>query len=229
MKTAQIMIRDLKGVPVRQNHKTKMFNANDLLDAYKKSKPQSKKALASFIKTKATTEYIEYLSKKAKESEQSKYGEIALFEISDKKKDTEEVIKTSRGRVNGGTWMHPNLFIDFAMWLSVEFKDWVITCMSDNLLQYRDDAGESFKEVNLTLSACGNPRQYDFIQEAKMINGIVFGKETGGQRNKATEEQLDLLRKIQKADIKMIKKGLNKEQRRKQLTVLKKLLTDEEL
>ena len=28
----------------------------------------------------------------------------------------------TRGKYNGGTWMHPMLFIDFAMWINPSFK-----------------------------------------------------------------------------------------------------------
>jgi hypothetical protein len=30
------------------------------------------------------------------------------------------VFLKSRGKYNGGTWMHPLLFIDFAMWINLE-------------------------------------------------------------------------------------------------------------
>jgi hypothetical protein len=45
------------------------------------------------------------------------------------------------------------------------------------------------------------------MNDAKMINKLVFGDPTGGQRNLATPEQLALLEKMQKADIQLIKEG----------------------
>jgi hypothetical protein len=228
MKTAQIMNRDLHGFSVRQNHKTGMFNANDLLDAHNESHPKSPKRLDVYLKTNSTMEYLEFLERKSNsrcERDLKSEDQQLLFSGLKVKRPT-NVIKTSRGRVNGGTWMTPNLFLDFAMWLSVEFKDWAIECAKDRLIQFRDDAGESFKEVNNALSiTMGEQRQIEYIREARMINGFVFENGKGGQRNDASEEQLDLLDKLQKADIKMIHRGLPFEKRRNNLEILKDLIT----
>lgn len=36
-----------------------------------------------------------------------------------------EVIRTRRGKY-GGTWVHPYIFLDFAVWLSPVFKMWAM-------------------------------------------------------------------------------------------------------
>jgi len=213
MKTAQIMKRNLNGLEVRQNHKTEMFNANDLLAIY--NKENKEKRLDNYLRATSTNEYKNFLEQKAIDSNTSDVSEL---------NQQDSVIKTSRGRVNGGTWMHPNLFIDFAMWLSVEFKDWAIECVKDRLIAFRDDAGESFKEVNQMLALRGPRRPIVYIQEAKMINELVFEGKTG-QRNNATEEQLDLLSRIQKADIKLIEQGDSITERKRKLEMFKMLST----
>ena len=43
--------------------------------------------------------------------------------------------------------MHPFLFIDFAMWLNVEFKYEVIKFVYDQLIQYRIEAGDTYREM----------------------------------------------------------------------------------
>lgn len=221
MKTPQIIVRQLNGLPIRQNHKTGMFNANDLIDAYNAKNVRKKKFIFNFLRSKATEEYIAYLERKMLRDEDSKYITNDVFENMGVVVDRSKVIKTNRGRVNGGTWMHPNLFIDLAMWLDVEFKDWAITCVGDKLIKLRDQAGDTFKEVNIAL---GDGRQIMYIEEARMINSLVFGDAKGGQRNNATEEQLELLEKLQRADVRLIKQGLTFEQRKKNLTVFKNLL-----
>lgn len=228
MKTAQIMIRDLKGLPVRQNHKTGMFNANDLLDIYNKRNPDSLKRLDSFLKTQSTQEYMDFLAKKLSQPEDSQNVALQLdFSNTAKKRELirpENVIKTSRGSKNGGTWMYHNLFIDFAMWLNVEFKDWVIDCVSDKLILFRDQAGDSFKEVNTALTTkLGQQRHMEYIKEANMINELVFGNGQGGQRNQATEQELDMLNRLQRADVKLIKEGHSFDSRRKNLGIYKSL------
>lgn len=223
MKTPQIIIRQLGNLPIRQNHKTGMFNANDLVEVYNSGKPKYKKTIANFLRSKSTNEYIDYLEKKAYAKENSKYLTSEVFEkelLEPSYRDS--IIRTNRGRVNGGTWMCPSLFIDLSMWLSVEFKDWAINCVGDKLIKLRDQAGDTFKEVNLAL---GDTRQMVYIDEAKMINELVFGSGKGGQRNSATEEQLALLEKLQRADVKLINQGLTFEQRKKNLSVFKSLLT----
>lgn len=222
MKTAQIMSRNLNGMTVRQNHKDGMFNANDLLTVYNEIN-SSNKRLDTFLKTKATAEYINVIREQlAQKSNTPKKGELEFPLVH--AVDVKQVIRTSRGRVNGGTWMHPYLFLDFAMWLSPEFKYKCMEWLHDQLIAFRDQAGDSFREVNSALSANGEKRQIEYINEARMINDIVFGSSKGGQRNTATEKQLDMLSKIQKADIKLITKGLSFVQRQKNLQVLKDLL-----
>jgi hypothetical protein len=43
--------------------------------------------------------------------------------------------------------MHPFLFIDFAMWINPKFKYEVIKFVYDRLIQYRNDAGDAYKEM----------------------------------------------------------------------------------
>lgn len=214
------MQRDLNGMIVRQNHKNGMFNANDLLEIYNSKNPNAQKRMDKYVNTKTTKEYISVICEQlAKNSNTTKTGELE-FPLA-LAVDESEVIKTSRGRVNGGTWMHPYLFLDFAMWLSPEFKYQCMVWLHDQLIKFRDEAGDTFKEVNLAL---GPDRQIVYIEEARMINELVFGSAKGGQRNRATEEQLELLQKLQKADVKLIKQGLTFEQRKKNLAIFRNLL-----
>lgn len=39
--------------------------------------------------------------------------------------------------------MHPMLFIDFAMWINPEFKYDVIKFVHDEMIRYRNEAGET--------------------------------------------------------------------------------------
>lgn len=195
MKTSVIMQRDLNGVKVRQDSKTMFFNANDLLDLYNSTSGEQKRL----------QNYLDNQSTKDTES-------AILREIQNNSKESEfenGVIQTKRGK-NGGTWMHPYLFIDFGMWLSADFKVTVIKWFYDNLIQLRNDAGDSFKDVNKALfEMYPTSTHFAYANEAKMINKLVFGKPDKDQRNLATEKQLALLKALQKADIHLIAKGLD--------------------
>lgn len=213
MKTAVIMTRqDMNGLVIRQNSKTKFFNATDLIEAYNRKTNESKR-IQNYMDNENTRRYI-----------------IALAEAeslnSSNQSDLENgLLETKRGKY-GGTWMHPYLFIDFAMWLSPEFKVTVIKWVYDNLIKTRNEAGDSFKEVNSALfEQKPNRAPHEYSNEAKMINKLVFNDPSGGQRNQATERQLSLLKSLQKADIKLIKENKDYFERYTELLKLKKYLS----
>jgi hypothetical protein len=129
MKTVVIMERTFQGgYKIRQNSASSFFNANDLLEVFNKNHHADKR-LSDYLTTNSTQEYMG----------------ILLLEG-----EFEKIIETKRGK-NGGTWMHPYLFVDFAMWLSPQFKFTVIRWVYDNLIKLRHEAGDSFKLVNEAL------------------------------------------------------------------------------
>jgi hypothetical protein len=230
MKTPQIMVRSLSGLPVRQNHKTGMFNANDLLSIYNEQNAGKEKRLDHFLNTATTQDYMKVIEEDIAGGQAEAPNELGFdLENSNYRKNSklirpETVVKTSRGSVNGGTWMHPYLFIDFAMWLSPEFKLQCMKWLSDKLIKFRDEAGDSFLEVNRAIRMRhGEQRQIVYVDEARMINSLVFEGGQGGQRNQATEAELSLLDRLQKADIKLVEMGLPFESRKKNLKIFKSL------
>lgn len=221
MKTEVIMQRDLNGVKIRQSSSTQFYNANDLLELFLKDHNEDKR-IQSFLENQSTKDFMStiiedilqnnrnsgYLENKDQEANNDSLTGLAVY--------------TKRGK-NGGTWMHPYLFMDFAMWLSPEFKLTCIKWLYDNLIKFRNDCGDSFKEVNEALfERKPNAAHWTYVNEANMINKLVFDTIEAGQRNQATEEQLNLLKQLQKADIKLIKDGLDYFDRIKKLEELKK-------
>lgn len=206
------MKRDLNGLSVRQNSKTTMFNANDLLEIFN-ANAKTPKRLDKFLKAQDTQKYIEVIASDIN-SNNPKWGELDL-----------QVIQTNRGRVNGGTWMHPYLFIDFAMWLSPEFKLTCVKWIYDKLIVFRNESGDSFKEVSAALRDQDLVRPHYYINETHLLNRLVFGTPDGGQRNIATEAQLKLMDLLQKADAKLIREGRSYLQREQALLRLKQLLS----
>jgi hypothetical protein len=225
MKTAVIMLRDLNGVKIRQNHKTSFFNANDLLELYNDSR-EKKKDMTSYLRSKQFKDFRKEVIKDISQNTQIKRisktasaGQLEPLDIL-----PNEVCEVKRGK-NGGTWLHPYLFMDFAMWLSPTFKLTCIKWIYDKLIQTRDEAGETFKEVNLALfEAKPNSAYWVYANEAKMINKLVFDSPESDQRNTATESQLELIRILQKADAKLITHGYEYHDRYEKLKNLKSLL-----
>lgn len=183
MKTKVIMKRDLLGLSVRQDSKTRMFNANDMFkigNKYRSKNGLSKKQLASFFNLTSTNELI---------------NAICIEE-----NISEDEVKISKRGKNGGTWVHPILFIDMAMWYSPELKVRVLGWVIDGLLNARNDSGDSFKEMCKVLSREFKDEMSNPLIYAQVANQISNACGVGTQKDKwqkASERQLRLREKIQ--------------------------------
>jgi len=196
MKTNQVMIRE---IGFKQRTIDSYFNANELLSTYNELLPKNKsKDLGDFQRIKETKEFIEQL----------------------KKEGIEHPYIASKGKgINQGTWMHPKLFIDFAMWLSVEFKSKVIDMVLDGLIVSRNDAGDYYKEMCATIMdvyiethGC-KPNPMIYINEANRIKELVNPKD----RNELSEQELKQITYLQKVNSMLIRKKIGKESRIKRL------------
>jgi len=145
-----------------------MFNATSLLKQYNKGKRG--KEVSAFLRNASTIEFINAIQ----DSEQL---------------DTRNVVTTTRGGKTDiqGTWMHPYLFIDFAMWINPEFKVKVIKFVYDNLIQNRKLAGTNY---SLLASSGMKLKGYNFSEIAVAMQWIVFGVKGKNLRQTASEEQL---------------------------------------
>lgn len=96
--------------------------------------------------------------------------------------DNQLVIKvkgktTKHGKTPDKVWMHPLLFIKFAMWINPRFEVQVLRFVHDQLIDYRDKAGDAYKRMSSALSKIIEPsRLRDKIQDlARSVNIIVYG------------------------------------------------------
>ena len=134
-----------------------------------------KKDIDDFFLNKSTQEYIQVIMQK-----EGLNSETSVYLKS----------RASRG-VNAGTWMHPILFIDFAMWLNPSFKYDVLKFVYDEMIKYRNLAGDSYKELGSAVSKLV-PREFvasAMKKVAEALNYIVFGDHKNGIRNDFGEEQ----------------------------------------
>ena len=105
-------------------------------------------------------------------------------------KERKALSKTCRGKKNGGTWMHPILFIKFAMYLSPKFEYHVLKFVSDEMIRYRNDAGDAYKELS---SAVMKIVPKDYMPKAmkkigEALNWIIFNGHERLLRNKHGDE-----------------------------------------
>jgi len=208
MKTNQIMKRKFYSSEVSQRTKDSFFNATELIRSYN-SISSKQKDLSDFWDNKGTDTFIEALENELLNSNTANSPYLKTYE-------------TTRGN-GGGTWMHPYLFVKFAMWLSPELEVKIIKWVYDNLIEYRNQAGDYYREMCEAIAEKykefyeSNPDPLVFVKEAQILNSLVFGKSDTNQRNEATPEQLSLMNHLQLANIKMIKQGLSKVDRHRNL------------
>ena len=175
------MLRQMGEFDVKQRTKDGMFNATELIKQWnisKEFKGRKGKRIDDFINLDKTKEFIMVLQEDIN-TENSRY--LKTYD-------------STRGK-NGGTWMHPYLFIDFAMWINPKFKLSVIKFVYDQLIEQRHLAGDNYK--GLTASAT-KLQGIDYAMLAKGLNWIVFGMHGKGLRQTATQEQLKELADVQK-------------------------------
>ena len=100
------------------------------INATQMAKPFEKKVI-EYIRLPATQELIMFLESRESfkvgifptlKIEDFKGAKIPPLKIMERRKDTNLVI-TEKGKY-GGTWLHEDLALDFAQWLSLDFKYW---------------------------------------------------------------------------------------------------------
>lgn len=159
---------------VTQRTKDGMFNATSLLKQWNDQSGQ-RKGVDEFIRKKSTKEFVDSIS-------------------INENLDTRNVVSVSKGGKVQGTWMHPYLFIDFAMWLNPSFKVKVIKFVYDELIKNRHDAGDNYR----LLSESGTRlKGYNFPEVATALNWIVFNRKGKNLRQTATPEELKELALIE--------------------------------
>lgn len=178
MKTNVIMNRSMGDLKVNQRTKDGMFNATSLLNQFNVVNG-TRKEIKDYFNNKSTIELIETMNN----DDDFLHGGNSPYVKS----------RASRG-INAGTWMHPYLFIDFAMWINPRFKLTVIKFVYDELIKNRHSAGDNYK----LLSESGvKLKGYNFSEVATAMNWIVFDKKGKELRQNATQDQLKELSDIQ--------------------------------
>lgn len=216
MVTNQIMLRDFSGGKISQRTSDKFFNATELLRIFN-DKNGVQKSFDNFWELKNVQEFVKELE-----------NDLILNTQENGYLKTHE---TSRGR-GGATWMHPYLFVKFAMWLSPKFELQIIKWVYDNLIDFRHEAGDYYKEMNLEVQEyykrndIGINDPLIYIKEANFLNILVFGSPKAKQRNLASENQLALMNELQEANIYLLKKDTKPLERKNALLHTKNLFLD---
>jgi hypothetical protein len=199
MKTNQIMIRENC---IEQRTSDFYFNATLTIKFWNEKNPKEERNISEYQRLKSTKDFIDYLQKN---------------------EQIEKVYFSS----NKGTWMHPLLYVDFCMWVSIEFKAMALKFVLDGLINTRHSAGDYYNEMCATImeryveyNGCKPPAMV-YINEANMIKEIA-GVDI--PRNEMTEKQLSKITILQKVNSTLIKEKVGKESRKKQLELISRSL-----
>lgn len=167
------MKRPLAGFVVEQRTKDAFFNATSLLKQWNEQTGVTQRHLDKYFASSKTVEFIQTIMKR------------------ENLNTPKMVYLKSRGR-NGGTYMHPILFIDFCMWINPSFKYDVLRFVYDKMLTYRNEAGDAYRELASAMNKICTPYQMKRYMPilGKGINYIVTNKHDKQLRNEyGTEEK----------------------------------------
>ena len=182
---------------VIQRTKDQMFNATSLLKQWNGSNPAKQREFRNFWKTTKLNEFM---------------SEVVLNELGFKCVDSTHLKKSlttiGRGKY-GGTWMHPFLFIKFAMWLNPRFEYQVIKFVYDELIKNRHLAGDNYKTFCAAVYSIAS--NCDFSIPAKWLNYVVFNSHKTQIRNEASQDQLESLQRLEKKYADLISEGYIKD------------------
>ena len=202
----QIMNRELGKYIIRQRTEDKFFCATDLLTVYNQENPNKQKRLYDFENIQDTKEFCialaNDLNSEGLNNEKTRYLES-------------DFSKAKKWKY-WWTWMHPYLYVKFAMWLSKELEVKVIKWIYDNLIEFRNEAWDYYKEMcsviqnRYQIMNKKTPDPLIFSTEANFINGLAWVN--SWERNKIDEDKLKTISELQKAYINLANNWFNRYQ-----------------
>lgn len=210
MKTNQILERPMGNFKVLQRTSDGYFDGNALLRQWNNTPGNEQRKMDEFLESKRTIEFIDAL---IEEERENGLGENSPKIDNQAFKKSKVKTEGRAGRPQLQVWMHPMLFIKFAMWINPRFEVKVIRFVYDQLIQYRNDAGDAYREMNSALKTIVHPNllQAAIKNVARALNYVVYGAHETGMRNKVGEElKARELLELERDIAKSIKRGFIK-------------------
>lgn len=162
------MKRELFGFEISQQSKTEFFSATELVKAgnkWRRDNGISDFNLSQYIKNNSFLEFKAELEKK--------YG---------------NVLSSSRGAYSN-TWVHPLLFIDIALAINPKLKIEVYEWLFDNLIKFRNDSGDSYKEMSAAIYVRFKNKR-EFPKYIQRVANYIKSQLGVDDWQKASEDQL---------------------------------------
>lgn len=203
MKTNQEMIRKMGEFDVVQRTKDSFFDGGYLLRQWNSIDENPRRRMAEFIDSPKTKEFLKALAVDESHRSKSDIGENQLLiKVSGR--------NTKDGKTPDKVWMSPLLFIKFGMWINPAFEVKVLRFVYDELIKYRNEAGDAYKEMCSEIQSI-SPEGVSFQDiirgVSRALNIVVYGKHEKMIRNKVGDEsKARELLELEKDIAKMIKR-----------------------
>ena len=130
------MTRPMGKFEVLQRTSDGFFDGNALLSQWKREHPTCKDSVSDFLEQKKVQAFIAEM-----EGELGEFAQPHKWVLAETQEfKSIKYIKgknTAKGRTKDQVWMHPSLFIKFAMWINPKFELQVIKFVYDELIKYR--------------------------------------------------------------------------------------------
>lgn len=202
MKTNQDMIRTIGDYLVVQRTSDGYFDGMELLRQWNSKEENPKRQMSKFLEQEQTKEFIKALVEDESHVANNLHGDNQVF----------TKIKgriTKNGKTPDKVWMNPLLFIKFAMWINPTFEVKVLRFVYDEMIKYRNDAGDAYKELSSSVSKIV-PKAFmrDAMKKiAEALNWIIFNNHESMIRNKGDEEKLRNLFQLERKVSDLIEDG----------------------
>lgn len=186
MKTNQVMLRPMGRFQVVQRTSDGYFDGADLLYQWRKSNPKCKDTVKDFIEQTKVQTFLSELEKEiGNDAQPQKWGMADLHSVVVNKGRN-----TKNGRSKDQVWMHPYLFIKFSMWLNPRFEVQVIKFVYDQMIQYRNEAGDAYRELSAAVATIvpKSEMKSKMRKIGEALNWVIFNAHEKMLRNKQGDE-----------------------------------------
>lgn len=196
------MIRTIGDYLVVQRTSDGYFDGMELLRQWNSKEENPKRQMSKFLKQEQTKEFIKALVEDESHVANNLHGDNQVF----------TKVKgriTKNGKTPDKVWMNPLLFIKFAMWINPTFEVKVLRFVYDEMIKYRNDAGDAYKELSSSVSKIV-PKAFmrDAMKRiAEALNWIIFNNHESMIRNKGDEEKLRNLFQLERKVSDLIEDG----------------------
>ena len=146
METTVVLSRKMGDYAITQRTSDGYFDGNALLTQWNSQKNNPQRKMETFLTASNTGEFCSALNDEISQTADNQHRANLP------KGDNQLVIKskgrmTMKGRTSDKVWMHPYLFIKFSMWINPRFEVKVIKFVYDELIRYRNEAGDAYREL----------------------------------------------------------------------------------